>query len=430
MRVLGYTDNAISNDFYFIDLCTTCLYHGVDWIYTTVETVTVYDVKFWYFWFLNMIFQDYYNFSYNIYLLSQSLTSYYQIFAAITLDNYFNILNNKLPYNDEWFRSYLASVDSTSTLYYYPELLNVINFSTIEFMLIPTTYLKNSIQYLLDSETLLTAVMLFPQYLFCLFLAAVTFVFYFNYYSTSTKEESIVDHDYLIANSTLDAEEEIGSLDDILLGFLIFFYVFAWFFYIYFWAVLTLLPELSIVFWLFPFIYLIILLMPLSLLYDFGIYFLGYLRGVGTTPIFLSEILFDYIAIFAFFIRLVVQGVRLLLMFFVYASFHDLILYWSWDSRWFYGSESFWQDISTLDLTVSSITYFFFFKLPNVLVYLIYELLHTFFVVTAQFFAFIGMVFWLFFFLYTFFTFEPQESYLSFKRGIEKVKTFFYSDLK
>lgn len=101
-------------------------------------------------------------------------------------------------------------------------------------MLIPTTYLKNSIQYLLDSETLLTAVMLFPQYLFCLFLAAVTFVFYFNYYSTSTKEESIVDHDYLIANSTLDAEEEIGSLDDILLGFLIFFYVFAWFFYIYF----------------------------------------------------------------------------------------------------------------------------------------------------------------------------------------------------
>jgi hypothetical protein len=71
----------------------------------------------------------------------------------------------------------------------------------------------------------------------------------------------------------------------------------------------------------------IILLIPASLLYDFGIYFLGYLRGVGTTPIFSSEILFDYIAIFAFFIRLVVQGVRLLLMFFVYMSFHDLILY-------------------------------------------------------------------------------------------------------
>jgi hypothetical protein len=74
-------------------------------------------------------------------------------------------------------------------------------------------------------------------------------------------------------------------------------------------------------------VYVIILLIPASLLYDFGIYFLGYLRGVATTPIFISEILFDYIAIFAFFIRLVVQGVRLLLMFFVYMSYHDLILY-------------------------------------------------------------------------------------------------------
>lgn len=54
--------------------------------------------------------------------------------------------------------------------------------------------------------------------------------------------------------------------------------------------------------------------------------------------------------------------------------------------------------------------------------YFIYELLHTFFVVTAQFFAFIGMVFWLFFFLYTFFVFEPQEAYLSSKRKLVKFK--------
>jgi hypothetical protein len=29
-------------------------------------------------------------------------------------------------------------------------------------------------------------------------------------------------------------------------------------------------------------------------------------------------------------------------MFFVYMSFHDLILYWSWDVKWFYNPESFW----------------------------------------------------------------------------------------
>jgi hypothetical protein len=50
--------------------------------------------------------------------------------------------------------------------------------------------------------------------------------------------------------------------------------------------------------------------------------------------------------------------------------------------------------------------------------YWIYELAHTFFVVTAQFIAFFAMVFWLFFFLYTFFVFEKFEDYFSEKRKI------------
>jgi hypothetical protein len=48
----------------------------------------------------------------------------------------------------------------------------------------------------------------------------------------------------------------------------------------------------------------------------------------------------------------------------------------------------------------------------------VYELAHTFFVVTAQFIAFFAMVFWLFFFLYTFFVLEKFEDYFSEKRKI------------
>jgi len=129
---------------------------------------------------------------------------------------------------------YLASIDTTSTLYYYPELINLIANNTGEFSLPYSSYIRTSIEYLLDSETLLTAVMLFPQYLFCLIFISFFFALYFNYYTTSTKEENISDHDFLIFNAAMDAEEEIGSLDDILFGFLIFFYIFAWFFYVYF----------------------------------------------------------------------------------------------------------------------------------------------------------------------------------------------------
>jgi hypothetical protein len=48
----------------------------------------------------------------------------------------------------------------------------------------------------------------------------------------------------------------------------------------------------------------------------------------------------------------------------------------------------------------------------------IYELAHLFFVVTAQFIAFFAMVFWLFFFLYTFFVMEKFEDYFSEKRKL------------
>jgi hypothetical protein len=52
-----------------------------------------------------------------------------------------------------------------------------------------------------------------------------------------------------------------------------------------------------------------------------------------------------------------------------------------------------------------------------------YELLHTFFVVTAQFVAFFAMVFWLFLFLYTMFVIEQQEKFFQEKK--EKRKAIF-----
>jgi len=65
---------------------------------------------------------------------------------------------------------------------------------------------------------------------------------------------------------------------------------------------------------------------PAFLAYDFGIYFLAYLRGVGASPIIFVELMYDYIAFAGFYIRLVVQNVRLILMTFTFASFHEAII--------------------------------------------------------------------------------------------------------
>jgi hypothetical protein len=49
--------------------------------------------------------------------------------------------------------------------------------------------------------------------------------------------------------------------------------------------------------------------------------------------------MYDYIAFTAFYIRLFVQGVRLVLMLFTYISMHDLILFFSYDRKFILGCE-------------------------------------------------------------------------------------------
>jgi len=78
--------------------------------------------------------------------------------------------------------------------------------------------------------------------------------------------------------------------------------------------------------YLFPFLFYTILFVPINLSFDFGLYFVCYLRGVGKAPISFIEIMYDYIAFAAFYIRLLVQNVRLTLMLFIFASFHELVI--------------------------------------------------------------------------------------------------------
>lgn len=422
--VLIISDNTSSNQFYYLDLCTNCIYHGVDWIYTFVEDLNPYDIKVWYFWFLNLIFQESFSLFVNSYWYLLLDTSDLQFAVSVYLDMFLEALNNKTIFNDDWFKSYLSSVDTNSTLYYYPELLNINNSVFYDLLFSYTTYERVVIEYLLNSENLLTSVMLFPQYILFILLLTVLFVLYFQFFTTGSKEESLIDQDYLTSSNLLEAEEEISALDDVLGALIVFVYVFFWFFYIYIWSATSYKPELILAVALAPFIYIIIFLIPLNLLYDFGTYFSAYLRGSASTPNMLFEIMYDYIAIFALFIRLFVQGVRLLLMLFVYASLHDYVLYWSWHSKfWLYGSYDIWKDISILEFTYDSISYFVM-KLPSYAIYWVYELAHTFFVITGQFIAFFAMVFWLFFYLYTFFNYEPHEEYMWFLRRHHTYRIF------
>jgi hypothetical protein len=87
------------------------------------------------------------------------------------------------------------------------------------------------------------------------------------------------------------------------------------------------MPELILVFYLFPGLFYIIIGVPTFLIYDFGIFFLSYIVGVAAGSVLAVALMFDYISVIIFYVRILVQSVRLVLMLGTYAGMHDVVLY-------------------------------------------------------------------------------------------------------
>jgi len=121
----------------------------------------------------------------------------------------------------------------TNFSYYTAEFIELLNESTV-------------------FEIITSPIMLFPQFLFIIYLSLIFLTFYFSYFSTSTKEESTIDNDYLISSLTIEAEKEITAFDDMILGGIVLIYIFGWYFYIHCWSIISALPEIAFLFYLFP----------------------------------------------------------------------------------------------------------------------------------------------------------------------------------
>ena len=426
-----FSDNLDSLNYLDFSLSTKFLFNSADWIYTYSEALYAYNYKLTYFKFLNYFFQDSFDiFFITLWYLSIN-TSNLQLFWSIMLDIYVLTGLNKFSLTDEWFRNFYTSKDSVLIILHHPESLFINNQINNNYLLNFLTDSTIAIFDYLQSESWVPAVMLLPQLLFTVYVALIFISFYFSFYSSSVKEESTIDSDYLCSTALVESEKEIGSFDDILMSLLVFLYFFGWYFYLNFWTSLTIFPETTLIFYFAPILYYLILSIPLFLLYDFGILYTAYLKGIAASSLPLLELLYDYIAILAFFVRLLVQGVRLILMFFTYAGMHDTILYMNYDHKLLSNcNESIWEELSRVNVSVDSFSYFILFGLPKHLLYWQYELFHTFFVCTGQMIAYFGMIFWLFFFLYTLFVLTKQEEFFQERKQFRKDLLKKLKDLK
>jgi hypothetical protein len=232
------------------------------------------------------------------------------------------------------------SNDSTYIFIYNPELL----FLKKQLISAYLPYLSN-LFFILNENTLVESfsspIIMVPQFLFLVYSALIFISFYFNYFLTPTKEESLIDNDYLINSMTVEAEKEITAFDDMILAVIILIYTFGWYFYVNFWYLISSLQEIGFLFYLFPGLYFIILGMPTAILYDFGIYFVAYLKGVGGGSIFTVELINDYIQVLIFYTRIMVQGVRLIMMAGIFAGCHEFVMFFTIPQKSFIASEYF-----------------------------------------------------------------------------------------
>jgi len=138
-----------------------------------------------------------------------------------------------LPYFSDFFKNVFNSFELNNIFLFHPEYFFIFKgliFSYFNYYA-SNIYLSN--QNMVLDESFISPIMMLPQTFLLYFLVLLFLVTYFSYFNNANSEDNIIDHDYLAFNVTIEAEEEIGSMDDMLLTSVILLYIFLWFFWIY-----------------------------------------------------------------------------------------------------------------------------------------------------------------------------------------------------
>lgn len=402
-------------------LVSDVLLSSVEWVYTTTESVLAYDYKLWYLWNGISNLDEGFDMFFNQYWALSLSTSIFQLFYAVILDRYLSVLFQNTPYTNDWFRMMLHSKETALIWLYHPELswhINGLNqfFTYFYGGILEFVYFDKSNP---DMCILVHTLWIQLLILFLIFTGFVTILF--SFYGNPNTEENTIDSDYLAASGTVEAEKEITSIDDYLGLVFTIAYVFGIFFYVHGWTSILSHAVLLLSCYSIIIMFLFILGMPTLLLYDFGIFFLAYLKGAGKYISSIAEMMFDYTACLVFYIRILAQWIRVVLMVVTFISLSHYVSDFDITNSALIGSENQSDSMNELN-TNFSMTYYILTVLPGKFLYWIYEILHTFFVVCSQFVAFFAIVFWLFLFLYTFFIIEKHEDFFSKKREDRKKK--------
>lgn len=414
--------NLINFDNYIFD--TT--WNTIDFVYATVQEVFAYNFTSKIIANSSLMHDNNYFLLYEIFFKFIFLVQAYELFFSNIMDNFLKDFLIYFEFTENNFRKFIGLIDPTLFSVYHPEIIFINSNLKLDIINNSVSHLNFTIIDFVEKNSIIAPINFFIQGIILFFFIAIILTFFFSFFSKN-KEEWQIDADYTISNTSAEAEKELFSIDDAVSGVFFLVLLFGSYFGFLFLGWNISFSETFIFFVPLLFVFYFILLIPFNLLFDFGFFFITYLRGASNTSSLFFEFIYDYIGIIAFFTRLLVQFVRLVLMFVVYCLMHDAVMLQCYSQQNFLMGDNFWEELMTISPNGNSIMFFFFVTFPLRLAYWFYECLHTFFVVTVQFAAFFTIIFWLFLLFYTFFVYEKYENHFD---NLNKFHNNLISELK
>lgn len=206
-----------------------------------------------------------------------------------------------------------------------------------------------------------------------------------------------------------ETEEEIGSLDDFLVYGLIYLTIAVSFllsiFFVFFFKTSTFLIIL------FNFILLVPALVPTFVIKSYGWGFLQYLRGVTRTSSMLFESFLDLVSTISMYLRFFIQNIRFFFIFLAFFECYEFIYVTLVRDFSFINVTCLNFDLSNYSLFFTELNEAVITTLLIKLALLLYYVGHLSITFVAQIANYFVLSFWLFFFLYTSFSYEKGESY-------------------
>lgn len=213
-----------------------------------------------------------------------------------------------------------------------------------------------------------------------------------------------------------ELEEEMGSVEDASIYFLLFGALIVWFFFIFV-GIEIFATQLSAIIAIFGILAFTAFITPSFVFKNFGLAFSHYVRGGGRTSSLLFEAMLDFVAVAVSMIRFLIQNIRFV---FIFSAFFELYEYITagvnltslhlWAST---SSNVFAHSASVASWGMTSV---FATLLLQYILYL-YYVGHLLVLFVAQLSIYFALSFWLFFFLYTTFTSRAQENYFAVRRA-------------